>query len=197
MAFGPTKICNMSLRKVGANPISDYDNDTSSHAQDCRLYFPLVLDTVLRAYDWNCATARRQYLAEDAEEVDFGYRYQFVLPTDPWCLKVRQREDADSEFRIEGRRLLCDDEAINIIYTKRITDFTELDPLLTEVLVYSLAIELAPAIKQNAQLPKDCVAFMREVWLPMALNANGAESRTEYTEQQTKVRVIDRNSYLP
>lgn len=50
-------ICNMALRHLGqANGIMDFDNDLSEAADSCRLFFPVVVDEVLRAFPWTFAT---------------------------------------------------------------------------------------------------------------------------------------------
>ena len=199
MAETKTEICNAGLRKIGANPISDYDTDESPNAQYCRAIFPILFDATLRAFDWTCARARKQYLSTDATEPEFGYSFQYILPTDPWCLRplrLLDHPEAPEEYRIEGRLLLTDYNTVDLLYTKRITDMTEVDALLSQVMVYLMAIELAPAIKDDAKLPKDLVEFVWKVWMPMARAASGKEGMVERLAQEKIHRLIKRNDYI-
>lgn len=202
MAEAITEICNAALRKVGATPLDSYNDDTTENAKHCKNIFPILFDAVLRAQDWNCARARKEYISSEAATPDFGYSYQFTLPTEPWCLRPLRLEDRTQRllerqgYAIEGRLLLTNYALTNLIYTKRITDMTELDALLTQVMVYLMAIELSPVIKQNQKLPKDIIAFVHEVWRPMALNANGMEGQFEHQTAQTTKRWIDQRDYV-
>lgn len=199
MAETTTEICVAALRKIGAKPISDYDTDTSPNAHICRDIFPILFDSTLRAFDWTCARARKQYLSTDAEEPAFGYSYQHRLPTDPWCLRplrLLDHPEVPQGYRIEGRLLLTDYSVVNLLYTKRITDMTEVDALLSQVMVYLMAIELSPAIKDNTKLPKDLVDFVWKVWMPMARAASGKEGIVEPLASEKLHRLVKREDYL-
>ncbi len=58
MSVTLTQIANMALDKAGSSHITDYLTDTSANAVKCRLYYPIVLDAVLRSFSWNFASKR-------------------------------------------------------------------------------------------------------------------------------------------
>lgn len=138
-------ICNRALATLGIKArITSLTEDTET-ARKCNLIIDDVIDEVLRAYNWNAATARAA-LAQEAETPAFGYAYQYALPAGPdppYCLRVIQMEDEDSEFRIEGRKLLTDEATAKILYIKRITDVNEMDSLLKSAIAARIAAELA------------------------------------------------------
>ncbi|MFA5409036.1 MAG: hypothetical protein WC343_09745 [Bacilli bacterium] len=148
-------ICNRALASIGVKQrIASLTEDTEA-ARKCALVLDDVIDEVLRAYNWNCATARAS-LARSASAPAFGYSYKFALPAGPdppYCLRVVSIEDEDecSDYRIEGRYLLSDETACKILYIKRITDVNELDTLCKSAIAARLAAELAfPMTNSNS-----------------------------------------------
>ena len=148
-------ICNRALASIGVKQrIASLTEDTEA-ARKCALVLDDVIDEVLRAYNWNCATARSA-LARSASAPAFGYSYKFALPAGPdppYCLRVVSIEDEDecSDYRIEGRYLLSDETACKILYIKRITDVNELDTLCKSAIAARLAAELAfPMTNSNS-----------------------------------------------
>jgi len=139
MAVSKTSICNAALTKIGGNLITSIDDD-SVEARLCKERFDQVLDMLLEDHEWNFAMVRAS-LALLSSTPDWGYDYEFQLPSNPYCLRVVEVED-DYEYKIEGRKLLSDEDTINIKYVKRIDDLTELSPEFIESLTYSLAMEL-------------------------------------------------------
>lgn len=196
MAETKTEICNGGLRKIGAETIDSFDTGTSVNARHCQNIFPILFDATLRSYDFTCARARKQFLSTDATTPAFGERFQHVLPTDPWCLRPLQLEDRTDGFRIEGRLLLTDLSVVNLLYTKRITDMSEVDALLSQVMVYLMAVELSPVIKANEKLPLEVARFVFDVWMPLARGASGREGVVEVPQSQKVNRLIDQASYV-
>jgi len=199
MAETVTEIVNAGFRKIGATQVlTDYDTDTSDLAKTARNIWPILFDSVLRSYDWTCARARKQYLSTDATEPAFttDYVFQHILPTDPWCLRPLYFDDTTMEFRIEGRKILTNYATVNLHYTKRITDMSEVDALLSQVMVYLFAAEAAPVVKGNTKLPIEITGFIHEVWLPLARGASGREGVVEPTEAKRVHRLIDRSDYV-
>lgn len=53
MIDDPVTVCNMALRHLGnSKGIMDFDNDATEPARGCRVFYPQVLDEVLRAFAW-------------------------------------------------------------------------------------------------------------------------------------------------
>lgn len=53
----PTSICNMALWHLGqTNGLESFDDDATVAGDGCRLFYPQVVDEVLRAFPWPFAT---------------------------------------------------------------------------------------------------------------------------------------------
>ena len=140
-------ICNLALTAIGHKTIASIDEQTEG-ARKCAVYYQQAVDETLRAYNWNCATARASLAQETATPV-FGYSYQYALPND--CLRVLQLERLDLEFKVEGKKLLTNESSAKILYIRRI-GAGEMDPLLVGAVAARLAYELAYAISNNRGL---------------------------------------------
>lgn len=164
-AESATQVCNLAITALGHNnQLVDLDTDTKTEADLCRLYYPRVRDSVLRAHPWNFAV-KRQSLAATSDTPSFEYTYEFTLPTD--CLKVirtsweatgySSMDEYNSghwterrvPYRIEGRKLLATESTCSIEYIAQITDTSQFDALFTDALYHRLAAELAMPLTQN------------------------------------------------
>jgi len=114
MAISWTSICNMALAKIGAKPISNIDTDTTNNAIKCRAIYKNTRDALLRGFEWNFAIERAE-LAQLASTPEYGFNYEYTLPTSPYCLRVLSMEDGSS-FEVEGRKLLTDEDECKIKY---------------------------------------------------------------------------------
>lgn len=151
-------IANYALNMLGASNISAFD-ENSKAARVVNQRYEGVRDAVFRAHPWNSLTQRAS-LAQETSTPDFGYTYQYPLPTDPFCLRVLEfsngtlsypQDNIHSNtngpvFVIEGRKLLTDEGVAKIKYIGRITDPNEYDAGLIETLAARLASEIAYAI---------------------------------------------------
>ena len=181
-----TKICNMALSRIGARRINDYsdDTDTKNEAIQCRLHYEQTRDALQRSHFW-VFNKKRVECSEASTEPDFQYDYQYLLPSD--FLRYRARyvdgtphyEDSPYSYSLErnedgARVILMDDSPCNLIYSAKITDVAQFDPLFIEVLVLKLAQKLVPALaKTGKTLPK--------------------EIADELAELEPRVRALDRN----
>lgn len=134
-------ICNNALIKDGQDVITALTEDSKA-ARLCNQLYEDVRDAVLRSHPWNCAVTRKA-LALLSSTPDWGYAYEYQLPTSPYCLRVLRMDYLDYEFKIEGCKLLTDQGAANILYIARITDPNQFDKLLIEAIAARLASELA------------------------------------------------------
>lgn len=139
------QIANWSLAKIGADTITSF-TEGSKEANAVNLLYDIVRDTVLRDHSWNFAT-KRTTLAALSDEPDWGYTYQYQLPSD--CLRVIGVQDDKIEYKIEGRKLLTDESEIQIRYVYRVTDPNEFSPNYIDAFVTRLAAELAYLITQS------------------------------------------------
>lgn len=130
-------------------------NEGTERARLAGLRYALVRDSVLEKHPWNFAMVRVALAASPtAPTMDWGY--QFVLPADPYCLKVRRTSQAAQAWEVgldqsSRRVLLANDSSINIAYTARVTDLTIWTPLAVLALTYLLASDFAGPLTGSAQ----------------------------------------------
>ena len=142
-------ICNSALNQIGASNIISLTEDSKA-ARICNQRFNFVRDSVFRAHPWNCLTTRTT-IAPDAETPAFTFSAQFSLPVDPFCLRVLQLSNTDILYKIEGRKLLCNESTVEMLYIGRVTDANQYDLLLTETIAAALAADLAyPLVGSSA-----------------------------------------------
>jgi hypothetical protein len=144
-----TDIANGALALLKA-PRLDNMTDNTEQARICRLRFPVCRDALLELAPWHFASIRvglQQSGITPASE----WGYQFPLPSNPWCLKVRDPNPTYIPWEIgfdpvDGRVLLAQTPTMKIRYTARITDCMVWSPLAVLALTYMLASELAMAL---------------------------------------------------
>ena len=143
-------ICSNALRRLGDDPITSLTDDTE-RARLCNSFYPDARDAVLRLHTWNFAVTRAS-LAQLAAAPAYGFAYQYSLPSD--CLRVLQIKDYNLDYKIEGRKLLINEDTVFLIYLAQITDVNELDVLLRETISAGLASDISYAITANLQVTK-------------------------------------------
>jgi len=147
-------ICNGALNQLGATTILSLTED-SKNARLCNSRFTQVRDAVFRSHPWNCLQKRVQ-LASSTNTPAWGYKFQFDLPGD--CLRLLRILDFDSNYQVEGRSILSNNETMKILYISRITDANQYDELLRETLSAALAADIAYAITSNNTTSQNMIA---------------------------------------
>ena len=144
------QICNSALNQLGAASITAL-TDNSKNARLCNARYETIRDAVYRSHPWNCLI-KRQQLAQDTATPAYGFNFQFTLPSD--CLRLLGLDAYNSDHKVEGRKILCNESTIKISYVAQITDPNELDVLTRETISAGLAADLAYAITANLQVSK-------------------------------------------
>ena len=126
------QICNSALNQLGASSITAL-TENSKNARICNERYETIRDAVYRSHPWNCLVKRVQ-LAH--------------------CLRVLQIKDYNSDYKIEGRKLLIEQSSVYLIYLAIETDVNQLDILLRETISAALAQDMAYAITSNLQVAK-------------------------------------------
>lgn len=172
-----TQICNVALSRLGhKRPITNIDDDTSEEGDQCRLHYPIVRKSMLRAHPWNFAI-RRATLTQMTATPAFEYSYQYQMPND-YLKMVRTSFEAlgwstfdavalevwgrpQVPYRIEGsadnngkRVLLVSESSVQIEYVADVTDVSTWDSLFTDALIARLAAELCYPLTMKEQLTK-------------------------------------------
>ena len=163
MAESVVAICNRALDYLGQSPITSLE-DGSTAARIMSRQYATSRDVVLRSYPWNCAMARAS-LAALVEAPAWGFLKQYQLPVD--CLRVVEIDgDVDSriQWRVEGRRLLCDEAGpLNIRYLRQIADPTEIDAMCGDAIAARLAADTARSITGSTSDVEMMMARLRMI----------------------------------
>jgi len=144
------QICNSALNQLGAASITSL-TDNSKNARLCNERYATVRDAVFRSHPWN-SLIKRQQLAQDTATPAYGFKFQFTLPSD--CLRLLNLDAYNSDHKVEGRKILCNESAIKISYVSQVTDPNEMDVLLRETISAGLAADISYAITANLQVGK-------------------------------------------
>ena len=140
-------ICNGALNQLGATTILSLTED-SKNARLCNSRYTQVRDGLFRTHPWNCLQKRVE-LAADTTAPAWGFSYAYTLPAD--CLRLLRILDYDSNYKVEGRKILSNTSSMKILYIGRITDPNEYDELLRETLSAALGADIAFAVTSNNQ----------------------------------------------
>ena len=140
-------ICNGALNQLGATTILSLTED-SKNARLCNSRYTQVRDAVFRSHPWNCLQKRVE-LAVDTDAPAWGFSYAYTLPAD--CLRLLRILDYDSNYKVEGRKILSNTSSMKILYIGRIIDPNEYDESLRETLSAALGADIAFAVTSNNQ----------------------------------------------
>lgn len=154
------QIVNSALIKLGASPTLTID-DSNKRARAMKAMWELSRDGLLRSYRWSFAM-KRVTLASLADEPDFGFDKQFQLPADFLRLDYVSeffvglsmsdiRNSDESDYSIEGTKLLCDlADPLPIRYVSRVSDTSLLDACFVDALACRLAYDTCEEITQSS-----------------------------------------------
>lgn len=157
MATTVVSICNRALSRIGAQLITSL-SETSQNAQHCNALYAGARDELLMMHEWSWALARADLTQLVTEYTGWDYAYQ--LPVDPPCLLPVQMIGVGSQlFQREGSALLCNEDEVELLYIKQVTDPTVFDPLFVEALVLLMASKLAGPIKANKKLEQALIGL--------------------------------------
>lgn len=180
-----TEIANLALTRLGQNRIHDISGE-SENAILCNLLYPKARDEVLRSHRWCCAI-ERQSLAQSDYEIGVEYKYQYQLPTDPYCLRVLGMPDNPyAVYEIEGRQLLTNETSALIKFIKRITNTSLFDSLLADAIVLKLALKLSYKIVPDLKVRVELRSEYRDV-IDDAKRANMIEKEESVQEDTSWV----------
>ena len=151
-------ICNGALNQLGATTILSLTED-SKNARLCNSRYTQVRDGVFRSHPWNCLQKRIE-LAADTTAPAWGFSYAYTLPSD--CLRLLRILDYDSNYKVEGRKILSNTSSMKILYIARVTDPNEYDELLRETLSAALGADIAFGITSNNQTAQNMYQLFQD-----------------------------------
>ncbi|MDP0496036.1 MAG: hypothetical protein Q7Q73_07475 [Verrucomicrobiota bacterium JB024] len=175
-----TQVCNYALSLISAELINSID-DPSSTARQCKQFFGIAYDMVLRSVQPHEAV-RTASLPSDgsysvtASAYEFAYRYK--LPEDPYLLallKVNEKDVANVTgaglVELQGRSLLTNFEApVFIRYIARLSDVSLLPPEIHECVAYQVAAKMAYIKHKDNKRQRELLLQYREIIEPAAIS---------------------------
>jgi len=153
-------MANAALTKIGGNAILSLTEQTEEGRQ-CNSRFDETMDFLLQSHPWNFAV-HRVTLVPITTTPDHEWEYQFLLPTNPYCLRLLDLQN-DYPHKVEGRYVLCNYASISIHYIKRIKDVNELSPMFRELFALKLGSELAYPIAGSNSLRQELLTEFARV----------------------------------
>lgn len=180
MAISEVTICNRALAKVGAERIISLA-DSNERAALCAEVYPTVRDDLLRGHPWNFAISRVA-LAPIMGEPLFDWGFQFQLPSD--CLRVLETDLAkEAKWKVEGRRLMCDFEAVSIKFIKNVNDPSQFDANFVELLACKMAADISYSLVQSVTLRDQLIQeYERKLRLARSFDAQEGQGDRVYAD---------------
>lgn len=178
------EIANRALTKVGDQRITSF-LDNSAAARAINSMYSIVRDAEIRGHVWSFSL-KRASLAAEVSTPEWGFDYQYQLPSD--FLRLANIRDAwvasalndyksieDLPFSIEGQKILTDLPAPLLIrYQYRVTDPAQFDACFVESLACRLAVELCEPLTQSSTKRQQAQDEYKES-IKVALMANAIE----------------------
>lgn len=189
MPTSSTTIANYALGILGSKRISDINDEDSKNARFCKLHYDQCRRELLRSHRWNFAL-RRATLSQHAAAPDWGFDYQYPLPSDfirldavneisiwatqkaDWFEIESGMDASDNEI---GTVLLINTDTVRIRYVADITDVTRFDPLFTRCISVLLASRCARALTGSDSRERELMEQYETIDLPNARQVDGAE----------------------
>ena len=148
MALNDIAICSRALIRLGAQPISSFD-DGSVESEICGALYAQSRDALLSAYGWNFATMQSNLLALD--ETPLGeYSNCYALPND--FLRALTAgtgfKSSGLDYRIMRGKLYTNATEVILTYIFRPNE-SEFPPFFDSVLITRMAAELCIPLTEN------------------------------------------------
>ena len=171
------QIANLALAEIGETAISAM-TEANPRARNCNQFYEMARDTVIRELKPASCTART-VLAPTATAPDFGYAYEFQIPSD--CKFLIEVQPKDQPWKLEGRSILSDETELDIIYCLMETDPAQFDDGTVQAIAMRLAWHISkPLTASVTQHDEAWKAYKRA--LASARADSQAESGSESTD---------------
>ena len=86
--------------------------------------------------------------------------FKYMKPSN--CLRLLRVLDYDSNYKVEGRKILSNASTMKILYISRVTDPNEYDELLRETLSAALGADIAYAVTSNNTTSQNMILSYQE-----------------------------------
>lgn len=208
MTVSAVNICNYALQEIGEESIISLADNTVQ-AQQCNLRYDSVRRAVLEDGNWNFALKRASLPLTNETDVFADYNNIFALPSD--CLRVVMTDkemqtslgsdpyfngyktigfsgaySGRDRYKVEGRRLLYDDDTAKILYISDFKDTTKFSPLFTEATSLLLSSRIAYKITGSRSLAQE----KEQAYTKLIYAAKLRDSQQGTTERQDVSRFL-------
>jgi len=189
---GVTTFMNDALGQIGATRINSID-DESANANWCLDFWDKLRQALLREHYWNFAETRTE-LNQDTVPPLFEYTFSYSMPVDLLRLKVYNginlpmnimtpTPDAIDDFsfvvagmfKVEGRKIFCNDDPVKIVYIRDIPNPDLWDSLFYQYAAGMMAGKLCGAISRDQKRAESIMQHAITFWKPLALASDGQE----------------------
>lgn len=191
------EIWNTALSRIAADGDVQDPDETSLEARLCRLHWPMVRDSALRAHDWGFARRSAELSKLGDGEAGALFLYRYALPDDLIAVRgVNERwtyawvpPALQPRFEIAGERidedeerlvLLSNDSPARLAYTARVETVSLYDQAFVEVAAWGLAAALAmPITRSEAKARLAADQAQGALYRAMALDVNQRGARPQ------------------
>ena len=189
-----TDLANLACDLLGIDPIGDLNGDQSDIARKLRRNYTSAVQTILREYQWNCASRRGLFpaitLPADLTASAYGYTTAFPWPSeclrvieiageDPnlfnWSNETIQTLDATGQPVSELRVIFANVEApINLRYVIEIEP-SQMDPHCFKACALELALRIEGLSKASGTRRQELKAELRQTIYGDGTRRGGAQ----------------------
>lgn len=171
MAISKTEIVNNALTLVGANPITNLDDDTNNARVVNRVY-ELSLRSILSECKWNFATTRKllSELTDTLDWYDSGETIIYQKPID--MIRIFGTNDDDAKWREEGDYIISDTAGLGLRYVYYLDDPSKYPASFIDAFVDKLCSDIAYMIVNSDTLGEKFKGLYESVSLPKAMSEN-------------------------
>jgi hypothetical protein len=182
----PFTLCSRALVRVGANPISSFDDGTAESTAAGNEY-ELAIETALSEHRWNFATTRAE-LVPNGTAPEARWAYAYNLPGE--CLTVRAAFAADGRTPIayglaQGTLETDAAEAIVVEFLYRAPE-SLWPPYFGEYMFLKLASSFAMSIARN----RDFSELLEKLARDQLVKAKRADAQAHTTRRMPRGRLL-------
>lgn len=149
MATSAVSLCARALIRLGADPITSFE-DATIEAEIARNLYDMTRDALLSSFNWRFATATTTLPRLELSPVaDFDFAFQ--LPADFLRALSAGRDERSRglSYRISQRQLFASNEVVVLTYLFRPSE-QNFPPYFDHLLVSRLAAEFCLPVTENA-----------------------------------------------
>lgn len=173
------QIANLALSVLGANEVSDLDNENTKEANLVNTFWDQVVSEVLEDHTWDFAK-KWVSLAEDASYsmVDEKYEYAYSLPGDYIRMSKAENDETDDvEFVRREEHILCNYSPFKVEYIRQITDVSKYPSHFIMAVAGKLRVYLSVPLKKKGAKEVDWLSIYENKVLPDAQLRDSRQSK--------------------